>query len=69
MESVAGFAFRLGRITVDINSRHDVDGLCKEFPDRVAQVIEAEGDRISKYSAHLKTKYKGKAKSNLSPLS
>ena len=73
LESVAEFTSRMKGIAQDINSRLDVDGLCRGFPKRVAKVIEAEGDRISQYSTHLKTKTarlkthcKGKAKPNSS---
>ena len=51
-ESVAEYASRMKGIALDINKRLDVDGLCKEFPARVEMLIEAEGDRIGKYSAY-----------------
>ena len=56
-ESVEEYASRLKRIAQDINKRHKVDNLCRGFPKRVELLIEAEGDRISTYSAdHNKTK-------------
>ena len=47
-------------VAQDINSRLKVDGLCRAFPERVTKLIEAEGDRISPYSAFLRTKCTGK---------
>ena len=47
-ESVLQFGTRMKALVQDINDNLDVDGLCKELPDRLQQVIDAEGDRISK---------------------
>ena len=55
LESVTSYTSRMKGIAQDINSRLNVDGLCRDFPKRVAKVKEAEGDRISQYSALLKT--------------
>ena len=51
-ESVSEYASRMEGIAVDINKRHKVDNLCRALPKRVQKLLEAEGDRISKYSAH-----------------
>ena len=51
-EKVAEFASRMKAIALDINKRHKVDNLCKALPKRVQMLIDAEGDRIGKYSAH-----------------
>ena len=51
-ESVVQFTNRMKGIAQDINNRLNVDGLCRDLPKRVGQVVEAEGDRISKYSAY-----------------
>ena len=67
LESVAEYSSRMQRIAKDINSRLKVDELCRAFPKRVAEVVEAESDRIKQYSAHLRTKYKEKTKFNSSP--
>ena len=50
---------RMKGVAQDINSRLKVDGLCRAFPKRVTNLIEAEGDRISPYSAFLGTKCTG----------
>ena len=51
-EKVPEFASRMKAIALDINKRHKVDNLCKALPKRVQMLIDAEGDRIGKYSAH-----------------
>ena len=51
-ESVPEFASRMKAIALDINKRLKVDNLCRGLPKRVNMLIEAEGDRIGKYSAH-----------------
>ena len=51
-ESLIEYASRMKGIALDINKRHDVDNLCRELPQLVEKQIEAEGDRISMYSAH-----------------
>ena len=51
-ESVAAYASRMKGIALDINTRYKVDNLCRQLPQRVEQLLEAEGDRINKYSAH-----------------
>ena len=51
-ESVTQYSSRMKMIARDINNRHKVDNLCKALPRRVGLLLEAEGDRISKYSAH-----------------
>ena len=60
LESVADYTSRMKGVAQDINSRLKVHGLCRAFPKRVTKLIEAEGDRISTYSAFLKTKRTGK---------
>ena len=63
-QNVAEYASRMKRIALDINKRHEVDNLCRELPERVEMLIEAEGDRINKYSPFLKQR-KPKEKRNL----
>eukprot|EP00973_Karenia_brevis_P019988 2743556-Karenia_brevis.AAC.1 len=47
-ETVEQFSARLKQIAQDINSNHNVEGLCWKFPGRVQEVIDREGDRLSK---------------------
>ena len=47
-ETVAEFRTRMKGICEHINAHHDVDGLCRELPDRLQSLVDAEGDRISK---------------------
>ena len=47
-ETVADFRTRLKGICEHINANHDVEGLCREFPERLQMLIDAEGDRIRK---------------------
>ena len=51
-ESVVEFGSRMKAIAMDLNKRHNVDNLCKALPKRVEMLIDAEGDRIGKYSSH-----------------
>ena len=51
LESLEDYTSRMKGIAQDINNRLNVEGLCRALPKRVAQVIEAKGDRISQYSA------------------
>ena len=37
-----------GRTRKNINAEHDVAGLCRELPDRVAKLDELEGGRLPK---------------------
>ena len=62
LESLEDYTSRMKGIAQDINNRLNVEGLCRALPKRVAKVIEAKGDRISQYSAQLKSKSEGKAK-------
>ena len=56
LETVAQFGTRMRQICADINSKLDVEGLCRALPKRLEQLKESKGDRISKYfdciSAH-----------------
>ena len=47
-ETVEQFSTRMRGIVQHINAKFDVEGLCRELPDRVQDVIDAEGGRISK---------------------
>jgi len=47
-ETMEQFRARMRGIVQHINANHDVENLCKEMPDRVQDVIDAEGGRISK---------------------
>ena len=45
-ESSGDFASRLRRCCADINEKLDVDGLCRAFPKRIAQLKENQGGRL-----------------------
>ena len=47
-ETVEQFSARMRGIVQHINTNHDVENLCRELPDRIQEVIDAEGGRISK---------------------
>ncbi len=47
-ETVEQFGVRMRGIVQHINANHDVENLCRELPDRIEEVIDAEGGRISK---------------------
>ena len=48
MQTAAEFRTRLKGICAHINSNHNVEGLCREFPQRVQMLMDAEGNRIGK---------------------
>ena len=53
LETVPQFSKRMRDISLDINKRLNVEGLCRALPKRLKRLVDAEGDRIStKYSAH-----------------
>ena len=45
-ETVEEFETRLRSICQDINDNCDVEGLCRKFPKRIQDVVDAKGDRI-----------------------
>ena len=45
-ETVVEFSTRLKQIVQEINTTHDVDGLCRQFPRRLQELEEREGDRL-----------------------
>ena len=47
-ESRNAFATRTKRIVATINAHHDVDGLCREMPMRIRELIGKEGDKLRK---------------------
>lgn len=47
-ETVEEYTTRLKGIVQHINDHHDVDSLCREFPDRLQALVDNEGDRINK---------------------
>ena len=47
-ETVAAYSQRLKEVVRVINSEYDVEGLCKELPDRVQALHAARGGRLSK---------------------
>lgn len=47
-ESIEDFGSRLKDVALYINHHYNVDGLCRELPDRVAMLMRAQGDRIPK---------------------
>ena len=48
LESRELYASRLKEQAAFINHRYNMEGLCKEFPTRVAEVIANDGGRIWK---------------------
>ena len=46
-ETSASYYSRLKRICREINAEYDVDGLCRKWPERIAQLIRNEGDRLT----------------------
>ena len=47
-ETVPEFTARIKRICQSVNDHHDVEGLCRQFPSRLQQLVDAEGDRLGK---------------------
>ena len=48
LETPEEYRTRLKGAVAEVNGTHDVDGLCKELPARVAQLILEEGGRLAK---------------------
>ena len=44
-ETVEEYTTRLKAIVQHCNDNHDIDSLCRELPDRMADVVAREGDR------------------------
>ena len=42
------YGARLKEAASYINSTHDVEGLCMEFPGRLRDLVERNGDRLAK---------------------
>ena len=47
-ESRAAFARRMKRMVATINATYDVDGLCRELPMRINDLIAKEGGKLRK---------------------
>ena len=47
-ETLAHWTHRARRVTRAINRDYNVAGLCREFPQRLADVVERQGDRLPK---------------------
>ena len=47
-ETYSAFSQRLKSIVTDFNNKYDVDGLCREFPARVDQLVSKEGGKLKK---------------------
>ena len=47
-ESRAAFAKRMTRIVAAINANYDVDGLCRELPMRICDLIRKKGCKLRK---------------------
>ena len=47
-ESEDAFAKRLRDACAHVNENHDIDSLSRELPQRLDDLIELEGDRLSK---------------------
>ena len=41
------FITRLKDVVREVNETCDVDGLCRALPKRIAELVDAEGDRLS----------------------
>jgi hypothetical protein len=48
-ETLAQWTQRARRVTRAINRDYNVAGLCREFPQRLADVVERQGDRLRKW--------------------
>ena len=48
LETLEDYKVRLKQVVADINAEHDVAGLCRELPDRVAELAKLKGARLSK---------------------
>lgn len=47
-ETMEEYGSRLKLIAQDINEKLNVDGLCREFPSRIMELIDRAGDRLAK---------------------
>ena len=47
-ESREQFGERMRTIARHINAEREVEGLCREFPDRIQRLVDAEEDSLSK---------------------
>ena len=47
-ETLPACRSRLKAVCASIDVRHDVAGLCRELPERVADLDQREGDRLAK---------------------
>ena len=45
-ETVAEYGTRLTRIAHFINSKYNVESLCRELPQRLRELVAAQGDRL-----------------------
>ena len=48
LETREDLGARLKEQTAIINDNYDVDSLCREFPDRLKQLRDNDGDRLKK---------------------
>ena len=47
-ETQEQWARRARRVIAQINKEYDVAGLCREFPQRLRDVVDGEGERLRK---------------------
>ncbi len=47
-ETLPAYRSRLKAVCANINAKHDVAGLCRELPERVADLDQRTGDRLAK---------------------
>ena len=47
-ETPAAFGVRLRQCCAHVKAELDAEAWCKEFPQRIRQLVEAEGDRLEK---------------------
>lgn len=48
LETQALWTQRARKVVAHINSRYDVAGLCREFPQRLQKVVDGQGERLRK---------------------
>ena len=46
-ETPAAFGARLRQCCAEINAELNVDGLCRDLPRRIQQLVDLEGDRLA----------------------
>ena len=60
-ESPIGYARRLRAVVRDISTHYNVEGLCRELPQRVLDLSAAQGGRLGKWASAEWIRRKGEA--------